>query len=674
MKWITDNVAWQRTLLGVALLGLSACGRSPESAAGGVAPPLRQDCRNISAERQPFFGDLHIHTTYSLDANTQGTVLKPADAYRFARGEALGLQPYDANGEPTRRAQLDRPLDFAAVTDHAELFGETQICTNVDEPGYDSLECRFYRAQPDNAFVVFNLFGPGFTGIPKIPVPLPALSFLSQLSPLFGDGEQILRLPYCGLNGERCLQAARTPWRDMQAAAEAAYDRSSDCAFTSFVGYEYTAAPLSNNLHRNVIFASDVVPELPPSYIDYPAPEYLWAALDEQCRSVDGCDVLTIPHNSNLSAGLMFQTRDDRGRAYTAEFAAQRQRNEPLAEIYQHKGQSECLNTMGAGAQDELCGFEVMPYNNLTGDRFGGLNTGPPMEQDFLREALKEGLRQQATLGVNPFKYGFIGSTDTHLATSGNADERNFPGHAGAGLNPRDGITGLTDVIETSPGGLAVLWAEQNTREALFAAMQRREAYATSGNRPVLRFFGGWNLPTNLCARADLVTRGYADGVPMGADLPPAPGGSTAPRFAVSVLRDPHPSAGPLQRLQIIKGWVAADGSKQERVYDVAGRRDSSAGVDLDTCEPTGDPGFASLCSVWQDPEFDAAQGAFYYARAVENPSCRWATQQCVAAKVDCSAPDSVPEGFEDCCNADFPKTIQERAWSSPIWYDAARR
>lgn len=642
-------------------LWLAGCGADSPLPAGVVGVPdggVVKRCRHYNPLRNPYFGDLHVHTTYSLDANTQGTLLNPHDAYRFAQGERIGIQPYDANGVATRSTQLARPLDFTAVTDHSELLGETEICTNPNNAGYNSPECMFYRQSPDQAFVFFNLFGPGTDGIPN-----------------GSNSEFVPRLPYCGVNGERCLEAAKTPWRDIQRAAEAFYDRSEECRFTTFVGYEYTAAPLSNNLHRNVIFGSEVVPEIPPAYQEYPAPEYLWAALGEQCKSADGCNYLTIPHNSNLSAGLMFQTQDDQGNDYTAEFAAARQQNEPLAEIYQHKGQSECLNTMGVGAQDELCGFEVLPYNNLTGDRFGGLNTGPPMEQDFLREALKEGLRLEGTLGVNPFKYGFIGSTDTHLGTPGAAIEEQFPGHAGAGLNPRNGVPGLTDVVEVSPGGLAVLWAEENTRESLFKAMRRREAYGTSGPRMQVRLFGGWDLPLDQCNSSQFVQTGYAQGVPMGGDLPAAPAAGAAPRFAVSALRDPGVGGGngeraePLQRIQIIKGWVE-NGVKQERVYEVAGDASNGASVDVDTCATSG-PGFASLCTVWQDPDFQPQQSAFYYARVVQNPSCRWTTYQCTAANIDCSSPDSVPDEYADCCNADYPKTVQERAWTSPIWYRA---
>lgn len=633
------------------VIGLAGCGNSTPPA-GGTSAERR--CHHYQAERQPFFGDLHVHTKYSLDANTQDTRNGPHEAYRFARGEPLGLQPYDMAGNPTRFTQLSRPLDFAAVTDHAEFFGETEICTNPGNPDYNAPECVFYRQNPEQAFVVFNLLGPGLSGIPTP-----------------DGGEMIPRLPYCGINGERCLNAAGTPWADMQRAAEAYYDRSADCRFSTFLGYEWTSAPLSNNLHRNVIFANEIVPSLPSSYFETPEPELLWEALARDCTDAGtGCNVLTIPHNSNLSAGLMFQTKDRRNNDFTAEYAAARQQNEPLAEISQHKGQSECLNTEGAGMTDELCGFEVLPYNNLTGDRFGGVNTGPPMEKDFLRDGLKVGLQQEEALGVNPFKYGFIGSTDTHLGTPGNANESAFPGHAGAGQNPRNGVPGLTDVIETNPGGLAVLWSEENTRESLYAAMRRREAYGTSGTRPIVRFFGGWELPGNHCSLGGFAQVGYAKGVPMGGDLPAAPAGSAKPRFSVSALRDPGTArepTRPLQRIQIIKGWIE-NGQKREAVFEVAGNPANGASVNVDTCETTGS-GFASLCAVWEDADFDPAQSAFYYARVVENPSCRWHTRQCIAAGIDCSDPDTVPEAYADCCNADYPKTIQERAWTSPIWY-----
>ncbi|MGH8517078.1 MAG: DUF3604 domain-containing protein [Panacagrimonas sp.] len=633
-----------------ALLLLVGCQDKGYELAGDVGGS--RACDHHTELRQPFFGDLHVHTRYSLDANTQGTVIGPHEAYRFARGERLGIQPYRADGTPLRYAQLARPLDFAAVTDHAELFGEVEICTNEALDGYLSAECLLYRSAPEQAFLLFNTAQLGVYGTPQL------------------DGtKRVPRLPYCGLGGERCLEAAKTPWVDIQRAAEAFYDRSDQCGFTTFVAYEYSAAPLSNNLHRNVIFASEVVPELPPAYQENVAPEYLWDSLSALCHESEGCAYLTIPHNSNLSAGLMFRTQNDAGAPYDRAFAERRQANEPLAEVYQHKGDSECLNTMGAGMQDELCGFEKLPYNNFTGTQFEGAGS-PPLEQDFLREALKEGLRQHATIGANPFRYGLIGSTDTHLGTPGNVLENAYPGHGGAGASARDEVpAGLTDRIENSPGGLAVIWAEENTRESLFAAMRRREVYGTSGTRPVVRFFAGAALPADLCARSDFAVEGYRSGVPMGGSLP-VPAQGTAPRFAVAALRDPGvdgEASEPLQRIQIVKGWYE-NGSKHEAVYDVAGNADNGAAVDLSTCQTSG-PGAASLCAVWQDPDFDPSQHAFWYARVLENPGCRWSQRQCLAAQVDCAVPSAVPPEFESCCDAEVPKTIQERAWTSPVWY-----
>jgi hypothetical protein len=640
-------------LLCVSLL--VGCGDSDRlDAVSGPLPEVR--CHHYSEQRTPFFGDLHVHTKYSLDANTQGTIVGPHDAYRFALGEQLGIQPYNEAGEPLRSAQLSRPLDFAAVTDHAELFGETEICTNPALAGYNSLECRFYRAAPPQAFIAFNTLGPGLFALPG------------------PDGEFIPRLPFCGIGGERCIEAAKTPWRDIQRAAEAFYDRSEECRFTTFVAYEWTGSPLSNNLHRNVIFQTEVVPEIPASYFETPDPELLWAALDRDCRNQAGCDALTIPHNSNLSGGMMFRTTDGDGQPFDLSYAQARQANEPLAEIYQHKGQSECLGNTGWGLADEECSFELLPYRNFAGSQGIPVGSGPPLEVDFLRDALKEGLRQEAITGANPFKYGLIGSSDTHLGTSGLVNEAGYPGHGGAGGSARDEVPeGLTDQIENSPGGLAVLWAEQNTRGSLFAAIKRREAYGTSGTRPIVRFFGGWDLPAGICGSHDFAGDGYRNGVPMGGDLPPRTGGVASPRFAVSALRDAgvaSEKAEPLQHIQIVKGWIE-NGEKREAVYEIAGNKDNGASVDLSTCETSGD-GFASLCGAWEDPDFDPAQPALYYARVLENPSCRWSTRQCVAAGISCADPDAVPAAYADCCNADYPKTVKERAWTSPIWYRPA--
>jgi hypothetical protein len=618
----------------------------------GESPPLgrterRERCDHYDPLRRPFFGDLHVHTAFSLDASTQGTRNRPRDAYRFARGEALGLQPYDDAGKPLRTLRLSRPLDFAAVTDHAEFFGELNICETPGLPGHDAPTCMIYRRWPRLAYFLIN----------------------GRAS---GNAASIERFRFCGEQAADCLAAARTPWQEMQEAAEGAYDRTSACRFTSFVGYEWTAAPDSNNLHRNVIFRNDAVPRLPISYLDEPSAAALWKRLDSECtRGVAGCEYVVVPHNSNLSGGLMFQTTQEDGSPIDASYAEARAAAEPLAEVMQHKGDSECQ--VAGTSRDELCGFEKLPYDNF-GGKYSRWLSRPPQGSNYLRHALGQGLLLEEKIGRNPFKLGFVASTDTHLGTPGAVEEREHPGHGGAGAPASDALPiGLSDDVEFNPGGLAVLWAEENSRDALFAAMRRREAYGTSGPRITVRFFGGFALPETLCAEADFAARGYADGVPMGGDLPAAASGS-APRFAVRALRDPgtaHSPGTPLQRIQIVKGWL--DGEEvREKVYDVAGNA-SAGGVDAATCTPTGG-GADELCTVWTDPDFDSAARAFYYARVLETPTCRWSTYACNAAGVRCGEGAAVKPGFEGCCDERYPKTIQERAWTSPIWYAPARR
>ena len=635
-----------RTSVLFAALLWSATAAAAEDTAGPEARSRpypttegREPCERFHPQRHPWFGDTHVHTAFSQDASTQGTRNTPRDAYRFARGERLGLQPYDASGKPLRFTVLERPLDFVAVTDHAEQLGEVHLCNTSGAPGHDSLMCRIYRRWPRLAFFLMNY---------RATVPRS-------------------RWGFCGEGSVHCLDAAHTVWKEIQAAAEGAYDRSSACRFTSFVAYEWTGAQgVGKNLHRNVIFRNATVPDLPSSFIETGTAAELWDQLQHECLDAGtGCQALAIPHNSNLSSGLMFLSASEVGGAMTADEAARRAHFEPLVEVMQHKGDSECEFS----AEDELCGFEKLPYDNF-GSKFASfvLGRNAPGPANFVRHALGEGLVLERELGANPFKFGLIASTDTHLGTPGLVDEKDYPGHGGAGAPAgQEQNRQLPDDVEFNPGGLAVLWAEENTRDALFAAMMRREAYGTSGTRPVVRFFGGWDYPADLCARQDLVERGYADGVPMGGDLPP--GGGAAPRFAVSVLQDPGTQTRPgtgLERIQIVKGWLE-DGEARERVYDVAGGP-NGASVDLASCETRGE-GARSLCSVWSDPAFDPDTSAFYYARVIENPTCRWTRWLCNEAAVDCSDTATVPEGLASCCSDEYPQTIQERAWTSPIWY-----
>ncbi len=599
-------------------------------------------CSGYNKLRNPFFGDLHVHTVFSLDASTQGTRNRPADAYRFARGERLGLQPYDAADNPLRSAQLARPLDFAAVTDHAELLGEWNICNTPGLDGHDSFICKIYRRWPRAAFFYMN-----------------------------SQAAQGNRHDFCGPQGKNCLEAAKLPWNEIREAADAASDTSPDCSFTAFQAYEWTGATgAGNNFHRNVIYKNSITPELPLSFLDEPRVQRLWETLLSKCRNAGtGCDVLVIPHNSNLSDGTMFRTTQEDGSPIDRSEVTARAEMEPLVEILQHKGDSECA--VGLGTQDELCNFEKLPYSNFTG-KYVPYKAEPPSSRQFIRNILKEGLRIEAEMGVNPFKFGVLASTDTHIGTPGLvAEDRAFPGHGGAG-NPSatELPKGLPDTLEFNPGGLAVVWAEENTRDSLFAALKRRETYGTSGPRITLRFFGGWDYPADACSQPDLASLGYRQGVPMGGDLTSASSQAQAPTFLLSALRDPGGTGVngmPLQRIQIIKGWQDGDTLKEE-VFEVGGNPSNGAHVDLDTCEPQGE-GYDSLCSTWSDPNFDPSQSAFYYARVVENPTCRWSQQVCVANRVRCDDPSNIKKGFEFCCSSTQAKTIQERAWSSPIWF-----
>jgi hypothetical protein len=619
----------------------------------------REPCENFDPLKQPFFGDTHIHTAFSFDASTQDTRNRPRDAYRFARGEILGIQPYDEHGKATREVQLDRPLDFTALSDHAEFLGDVRICRTPGTWSYWHPVCVGFRNSP--TLGVTLLAAPGL---------------------IYG-----YRWGFCGEQGEDCDRVAGSVWGEIQAAAEEAYDRSARCEFTSFVGYEWTGSVgEGQNLHRNVIFRNALVPALPPSWRDTESSWELWDRLEAECvQGLPGCDALTIPHNSNLSGGLMFESaRASRANVggfffgeglpvpeIDAQEAARRSRWEPLVEIMQHKGDSECDRRSG-WESDEFCDFEKLPYDRFGAKTGGSVGKTAP-RRSFTRAALGKGLEIRETTGANPFQFGQIAATDTHLGTPGLVAEKDHPGHGGAGMHSGGGAAvGLPDDIEYNPGGLAVLWAEENTRDALFHAMQRREAYGTSGTRPVVRFFGGWDLPEDLCDRPDLVATGYAQGVPMGSVLPDRSESSAGrPRFVVHATQDPgtgKDAGEPLQRIQIIKGW-REQGVSREKVLDIAGG-DNGATVDPGTCKTSGE-GAAILCAVWEDDEFDASQDAFYYARILENPSCRWSQYACNDAGVDCSAdPDALPEKLQPCCDPSYPGIQQERAWTSPIWFE----
>jgi len=688
-----------------------AAGEGGDGGTGG-SPDFLGRCADFDELRQPFFGDTHVHTVLSLDANLQGTRPGPDEAYAFAMGEPIGVQPYDEDGNPLRTATPERPIDFVMLSDHAEYLGTIAVCNDPSSEAYDrpadtdarpdGLGCIEYRQElqatdPSEEENVFR-----------------RLNALTALAP------EDTRYPVlCGEDTNECIGAGMDVWSQVQASAEAAYDRTDACEFTSFVGYEWSAGPQTANLHRNVMFRNENVPDLPISYFDEPYVEDLWARLQESCIGADtGCDALAIPHNSNLSAGTFFEDADKNGDPFDSEYAQLRHDFEPIIEVFQHKGASECLP--GQGISDELCGFEVLPYPNLANTNLEIF--ADPVPSSFIRDAFGEGMRLEDELGVNPFQHGFISATDTHIAAPGFDGERSFLGHGGAGQANRYVVPeGFPDIPYLNPGGPAGVWAEENSRNAIFEAFRRRETFATSGPRIVPRVFAGWDLPAGLCESPDFAAIGYEQGVPMGGELRDPPPGAT-PKFAISARQDPM--GAPLQRLQVVKGWLDGD-AYQVQVFEVAGDPDNGATVDLETCEPVG-TGAADLCTFWEDPAFDPSQRAYYYVRVIENPTCRWSARQCVESGFDCENPtteldedccdataglnvafcDDVAAGLSPeeaaCCRSNDPISIpnvefctgvasslppaegacclprleveiQERAWTSPIWYQPDR-
>ena len=663
-------------------------------------------CNNFDANKNPYFGDLHTHTSFSLDAIQFDTKNDPNMAYRFAKGEAISLPPFDKDGNSTRTTQLERPLDFAGVSDHAEFLAEANICFNLDSTQYFSPFCGIMRGSTEGTS------------------PLDMVAFILGLGPLAVPGGNF-KPSVCSHSKNKALCERREAyaWVSTQNAAEKHYDRSENCEFTTFIGYEWSGTPSIKNKHRNVFFKDSNVPQRPLSYFDAPHPIELWEKLDENCtNTTSGCEVLAIPHNSNLGGGEMFNPVTENGAPYTPAIAAQRARMEPLVEIYQHKGASECINSQAPfGSSDEMCDFELIISDICTGDEtdsdtcsplcsdsvLGASLTGGCIEpSDFIRSTLKRGLAEESRLieengfGSNPFQFGFIGSTDNHNATPGATDEFSWEGHVGtnddtveervgvaAALNNPltdkltehlpaiEELTSLGNLGAYSAGGLAVVWAEQNSRHAIFDSMKKKETYATSGTRIVLRMFAGDQIAEDLCADPDFAAKGYSQGIAMGSKLPSS---TQNPAFAVSALMDAgtqlHPGT-PLQRIQIVKGWEE-NGETHEKVFDVAGNPNNGASVNTETCETVGS-GFSNLCTVWHDPEFNAAQPAFYYAKVLENPTCRWNQRQCNISKneqgLTCTDINGDAEHpLAACCNGTLPSTVQERAWSSPVWHRAS--
>jgi hypothetical protein len=573
--------------------------------------------------RNAYFGDLHVHTNYSMDANLYGSQATPDDAYRFARGDTLehpvGYEMKLASG----------PLDFYAVTDHAVLLGHVRAMSDPSERVYEHELAAIVRAAQslDERRAALGLLGGSRRDGSWREFFDPAL--------------------------------LRSAWQEIAEAAQRHYEPG---VFTTFIGYEYTSGPERQNLHRNVIFRGTQIPAAPFSTLDSLNPEDLWAWMDD--LRAEGIESLAIPHNSNESNGLMFRRTSFEGDPLDAAYAEQRMRNEPVVEVTQIKGTSETHPMLSP--TDEWAGFELYPYRS--GANAPKMASDPP--GSYVRDAYLRGLQMEEAEGFNPFRFGLIGSSDTHNGAS-QPEESSFSSKIGfadgtpeiRGSIPRADEEGYVELRLALWGasGLAAVWAEQNTREAIYDAMRRKETFATSGPRIRIRFFAGYGLPETLAEGEEALERAYAGGVPMGADLDPRQG--NAPRFVAQAMRDP--SSAPLERLQIVKGWLE-NGVTHERVFDIACSGgavpdpdswrcpSNGASVDLSDCSVSEDVGAAVLDSGWSDPAFEPSQIAFYYVRALENPTCRWSTWDALRAGVQ------PREGL--------PQTIQERAWSSPIW------
>jgi hypothetical protein len=580
-------------------------------------------------ERKAYFGDLHLHTSYSFDAYVMfPSRVTPEQAYRFAKGE-----PVPFLDKTVKRGE---PLDFLAVTDHSENIG---VFRELDNPNSDFSKTELGQHIRKDGMKAFW--------------EVVAVQLQGKELPGF-DSHTV----------------AASAWQHEIDAANSQYEPGK---FTTFIAYEWSSMPEGKyNLHRNVFFAGNTAP-FPFSSAQSRRPEDLWTWLEAQRKQ--GYDVLAIAHNANASGGLMFGEKDSDGKPIDEAYALRRVLNEPLNEISQNKGASETHPLLSP--IDEFAGFEI--FDRLL---IGGVHSEE--HGSYAREALGKGLEIRARTGVNPYQFGFVGASDFHdgLSTS---SEAAFGGSAN-GIDPEtnlptaeevkkafsgEAISGSKlEVVRTGSGNLTGVWAEENTRESIFAAFHRKETFATSGPRIKVRLFGGWNYGPGILKTAGWDQRAYAQGAPMGGELPARPASAKAPRFIVWALKDPN--GANLDRAQIIKVWLGKNGAYAERVFDVAlsnGRtvdpltgRAPSVGntVDLKTATYTNTIGATELQTVWQDPQFDSAVPAVYYLRVIEIPTPRWST--ILAVKRGLPVPAEVVQ-----------PTLQERAWSSPVWYLPAK-
>ena len=627
-------------------------------------------------DRNPYYGDLHVHTKYSFDAYVFGVTASPDDAYRYAKGESI-KHPLGYE------MKLREPLDFYAVTDHGFYMGMIQAYadTSTDISQNDFAKPFHNLNDLDNltvesAAVRTNIFSSvlGATIIQPYPDWHP----------------QLLRA-YFTRNTQTALRSFdydihKSAWADV---ARSANEHNDPGHFTTFIGYEFTTSTdiEGGNLHRNVIFNSSKASIRPWTRIDSINPEDLWTWQDRLREK--GVDTIAMPHNSNGSNGQMFEMETFKGNAIDIEYAKKRMRNEPIVEITQVKGTSETHPLLSP--DDDWADFEIMDT------RVGSI---PPTYSkpsgSYVREAYLNGLTLDFTRQGNPYKFGLIGSTDTHVAAS-SLDESNYWSKVGlldgdsqnrgsvpledenveileeytrafsqplSTVNFNQGEYANTGFTQWGASGLAVAWAEENTRESIFNAFRRKETFATTGTRIAVRFFGGFNLSSIDLDSESLVSDAYSIGVTMGSDLLSFEG--QTPEFIVWAQKDKN--GAPLQRVQIIKGWIdMASGRPKEKIFDVAcsdGLQpnpntnicpDNGAKVNINDCSISSNVGSSELKTIWKDPEFVPENKSFYYVRVLENPTCRWSTW------------DAIKSGYKP--REDLHETIQERAWTSPIWY-----
>lgn len=729
----------------------------------------RPRCSNYNPQRQAFFGTTHLHTGLSFDASIRfvdyASGNDPRGAYRFAQGKApisipepSGLQPKrrascndpatePVGGGPSRTPCIDQPLDWGAVTDHSEHFGVMGFCKGFlgkDLPESMSMECRMLNGFFYEPLRALN---------PVLGKTMASNAFTQLTLTNLGAISKNTNLPVCNNNPELCNRSEMEVWSEIQKAAEEAYDRSSACTFTSFIAYENASTPLLNNWHRNVIFRNDRVVKKPVNAIDmavvvnkdptkepidtlvaivpdeprvwpvppgikvnHPLPQPFWNKLEEDCTNGKNvtpgkarrCDFITIPHNSNLGGGSEFFPPMFLDPYNTAD-AKRHLQMEPLVEIYQDKGASECRYDprylAGTDTIDEFCAFEILDSKSLgsasgvgTGSSDGSEAPDTWGDRAYVRNVWKDGIQYAAKKtfeGINPFKMGVVAASDSHTGVMGwHPETDQWPGHLGI-----DDAYPMAEAstIQNSTGGPSVVWAEENTRDSIFEALKRKETYGTSGPRMKVRFFGGWNYPADACGK-DFVDLGYKGGVPMGGDLPAKTAKDGAPTFITAAIWDDQIKTK-LQQIQIVKGWVDEKGNTHERVYTVAGDPGSplnpESAIDSSTCKAKPDLGRERLCAVWKDPLFDAREHAFYYVRVLEQPVCRYSTLWCrtwigvdplntstcntqLAALASGNAAQKLKASQGAmCCSNQTTDTfvqpvIQERAWTSPIWYEPA--